>query len=342
MRIAQVMAGAANGGAELFFERMTIALAQDGQTVLPLVRGDATRSGRLVAAGLRPLEFRFGGPFDVLTRSGLARALNKFKAEIAIAWMSRAAAKLPRGDWVNVGRLGGYYDLKYFGACDHLVGNTRGIVEWIAAQRKWPPDKIHYLPNFVEDFAEAEPASRAELGVPEGAPMMLGLGRLHAVKGFDTLIRAAALLPDVYCVIAGEGPERKRLESLIAELRVHERVKLLGWRGDSGALLKAADIFVSSSRHEPLGNMVLEAFAAQTPVLAAKAEGPAEVIRNGEDGVLVPVDDVAALATGARAMLGDVRLRVKLALAARQRYAAEFSREVVVATWMDALQRMAR
>jgi glycosyltransferase involved in cell wall biosynthesis len=336
------MAGAPNGGAELFFERMTVALAGAGQHVLPLVRRDEGRSGRLVAAGLLPLEFRFGGALDVFTKPALARALKNFRADIAVAWMSRAAAKLPRGDWVTLGRLGGYYDLKYFRSCEHLVGNTRGIVEWIAAQDKWAPDKIHYLPNFVEDFADAEAASRAELGVPEGAPMILGLGRLHEVKGFDTLIRAAALLPEAYCVIAGEGPERKRLESLIAELRVRDRVKLLGWRDDSGALLKAADVFVSSSRHEPLGNMVLEAFAAQTPVLAAKAEGPAEVIRDGEDGVLVPVDDVAALASGARMMLGDVRLRVKLALAARQRYAAEFSREVVLAAWLDLFEKIAR
>jgi glycosyltransferase involved in cell wall biosynthesis len=87
--------------------------------------------------------------------------------------------------------------------------------------------------------------------------------------------------------------------------------------------------------------MVLEAFAAQTPVLAAKSEGPAEVIRNGEDGVLVAADDVAALASGARALLGDVRLRVKLALAARQRYAAEFSRAVVVAAWLELFERIA-
>jgi glycosyltransferase involved in cell wall biosynthesis len=337
MRIAQVMAGAPQGGAELFFERMTLALAQSGQVVLPVVRGDSGRGGRLLAAGLRPVELPFGGPFDLLTRPRIARALRHFRADVAVAWMSRAAAKMPRGPWLNVGRLGGYYDLKYFRACNHLVGNTRGIVDWIAAQKKWPRERVHYLPNFVDDFAETEAASRAALGVPDDAMMMLGLGRLHAVKGFDVLVRAAARLPDTYCVIAGEGPERRRLEALIAELGVGARVKLLGWREDSGALLKAADIFVSSSRHEPLGNMVLEAFSAQTPVLAAKAEGPLEVIRHGEDGVLVPLNDDAALADAARAMLGDVRLRVKLALAARQRFAAEFSRDVVVAAWLDFL-----
>ncbi len=338
MRIAQVMAGAANGGAELFFERMTLALAQAGETVLPVVRADEGRSGRLINAGLRPVELRFGGPLDVFTRPKMARILRRFKTEVAVAWMSRAAAKMPRGDWVNVGRLGGYYDLKYFSNCDFLVGNTRGIVDWVVAQKKWPAERVKYLPNFVEDFSEEEPVARASLGVPEDGKLMLGLGRLHAVKGFDVLVRAAALLPEVHCVIAGEGPERARLEALIAELKVGERVKLLGWRTDSGALLKCADIFVSSSRHEPLGNMVLEAFAAQTPVLAAKAEGPGEVIRDGVDGVLVPVDDVAALAVAARTMLGDVRLRVKLALAARQKFAAEFSKDVVMSQWLGFLR----
>jgi len=328
------MAGAANGGAELFYERMTLALAEAGETVLPVVRAAEGRSGRLINAGLRPVELRFGGPLDVLTRPKMAGILRRFKTDVAVAWMSRAAAKLPRGDWVNVGRLGGYYDLKYFSTCDYLVGNTRGIVNWILQQNKWPADRVKYLPNFVEDFSEEEPVPRASLGVPEDAGLILALGRLHADKGFDILIRAVALLPEVYCIIAGEGPERARLEALIAELRVAERVKLLGWRTDTGALLKCADIFVSSSRHEPLGNMVLEAFAAQIPVLAAKAEGPAEVIHDGVDGVLVPVDDVAALAVAARAMLGDVRMRVRLALAARQRFAAEFSKDVVMSQWL--------
>ncbi len=340
MKIAQIMAGAPNGGAELFYERMTLALAEAGQTVLPIVRRDEGRSGRLLAAGLRPVELPFGGPFDFRTKRDIAAALTRFRADVAIAWMSRAAAKLPRGGWKTVGRLGGYYDLKYFTACDYLVGNTHGIVDWILAQKKWPRERVKYLPNFVDDFGDAEAAARDSLGVPEGANMMLGLGRLHAVKGFDTLVRAAALLPDVYCVIAGDGPERARLESLIKDLRVEKRVKLLGWRDDSGALLKAADIFVSSSRHEPLGNMVLEAFAAQTPVLAAKSEGPAELIRDGQDGMLVPINDAPALAAAADTLLRDIRLRVKLALAARQRFAAEFSKPVVTAAWLAFLREI--
>jgi glycosyltransferase involved in cell wall biosynthesis len=335
------MAGAANGGAELFYDRMTIALHEAGQDVLPITRNHPARLAALRAAGLAPAQARFGGPFDLTTKPKLRAALRQFRADIAIAWMSRAAAFIPRGDWVTAGRLGGYYDLKYFRNCQHLIGNTRGITSWITAQGI-APARVHYLPNFVTDYATEDPADRATIGIPDDAKLMLGLGRLHPVKGFDILIRAAALLPDVYCIIAGEGPERPKLEALIADLHLGHRVKLLGWRTDSGALLKAADIFVSSSRHEPLGNMVLEAFAAQTPVLAAKSEGPAETIHSGVDGILVPINDAPALADAAKLLLEDVRLRVKLALAGRQRFAAEFSQNTVTAAWLEFLTKVAR
>jgi glycosyltransferase involved in cell wall biosynthesis len=340
MRIAQVMAGAPQGGAELFFERMTLALARDGQEVLPLIRNDSGREARLAAAGLVAKTFRFGGKLDFATRPGLRHALRAQKTDVAIAWMSRAANFLPRGDWTNIGRLGGYYDLKYFRACKYLVGNTQGICDYIAGTG-FAKTHIKYLPNFVDDFAGAEPADRAALAVPEDAKLMLGLGRLHQVKAFDTLIRAVALMPEAYCIIAGEGPERLALTKLIAELGLRERVKLLGWREDTGALLKAADLFVSSSRHEPLGNMVLESFSAQTPVLATRAEGPTEIIRHGEDGFLVPIDDPAAMAGAAQNILNDVRLRIKISLRARQRFMEEFSEKTVVAAWMDFLTKVA-
>ncbi len=339
MIIAQVMAGAAQGGAELFFERMSIALART-ETVLPLIRAEPAREARLRAAGLAPQTFRFGGLLDPFTRPALRRALRAGEADIAIAWMSRAAAHLPRGVCPTIGRLGGYYDLKYFRACEHLVGNTRGIVEYLV-NNGIPPARAHYLPNFVTDFAGVEPAARADFGVPEDAPLILALGRLHRVKGFDTLIEALARLPDTYALIAGEGPERGALTALIERHHLAARVKLIGWRTDTGALLKTADLFISSSRHEPLGNMVLEAFSAQTPVLATDAEGPREVIRDGIDGVLVPRDDPAALAAAAGRLLGDVRARVRLALAARQRFAEEFSEATVTEAWLSLLHRIA-
>jgi glycosyltransferase involved in cell wall biosynthesis len=337
MRIAQIMAGAHHGGAELFFERLTIALHRAGENVLPLIRRDVERAGRLKEAGLAPLQFRFGGPLDLLTRPRLARAMNAFAPRVAVSWMSRAADHVPPGPWVHVGRLGGYYPLRHYRHCDHLVGNTKGLVGWFRANG-WPEARTHFLPNFVADYGDAAPAE----GLPDGRPRLLALGRLHADKGFDVLIRALARLPGASLLIAGEGPEREALGRLAGELGVADRVFLLGWRADAGALLKAADLFVCSSRSEPLGNVVLEAWSAGCPVIAANADGPGELIAEGSDGLLVPREDEARLAAAMFALLEDPERAAALAAAGRRRFLAEFAEAPVLAAWRHFLAAVAK
>ena len=337
MRIAQIMAGAHHGGAELFFERLTIALHRAGENVLPLIRRDAERVGRLKEAGLAPLQFRFGGPLDLLTRPRLARAMNAFAPRVAVSWMSRAADHVPPGPWVHVGRLGGYYPLRHYRHCDHLVGNTKGLVGWFRANG-WPEARTHFLPNFVADYGDAAPAE----GLPDGRPRLLALGRLHADKGFDVLIRTLARLPGASLLIAGEGPEREALGRLAGELGVADRVFLLGWRADAGALLKAADLFVCSSRSEPLGNVVLEAWSAGCPVIAANADGPGELIAEGSDGLLVPREDEARLAAAMFALLEDPERAAALAAAGRRRFLAEFAEAPVLAAWRHFLAAVAK
>ncbi len=143
------MAGAREGGAELFFERLVLAQRRAGDAVLPVIRTDAARAARLHAA--QPQQLAFGGLLDLLTRPRLATALRRFAPRVVVAWMNRAARFAPRGDWVLAGRLGGYYDLGYYRRCDHLVGNTRALVRWIVAQG-WPAARAHYLPNFAPDL----------------------------------------------------------------------------------------------------------------------------------------------------------------------------------------------
>jgi glycosyltransferase involved in cell wall biosynthesis len=338
VRIAQVMAGAPEGGAELFFERLSIALHQHGDDILPVVRNDPARAARLRHAGLSPIQLNFGGPFDLRTGWRLRRVLRTFAPRVVIAWMNRAANFTPRGDYVLAGRLGGYYDLKYYRRCDHLIGNTSALAAWIVAQG-FPPARTHYLPNFVPDLAEIPPASRAEFAIPAGAPVLLGLGRLHPNKGFDIFIRALAKLPGAHAVIAGEGPERAALAALARAEGVADRVHLPGWRQDVGALLAMADIFVSSSRHEPLGNMVIEAFSAARPVIAAAADGPRELI-GADTGILVPVDDPAALAEAVQSLRDDPARQKTLAEAGRAHYLSAYAEAPVLALWRDALGRM--
>ncbi len=119
--------------------------------------------------------------------------------------MNRAARFAPRGDWVLAGRLGGYYDLKYYRRCDHLVGNTRTLVRWIAAQG-WPAARTHYLPNFAPDLHGAARSGSACRRAAAGA----GAGPPAPQQGVRHPDPRPARLPGVHAVIAGEGPERTR------------------------------------------------------------------------------------------------------------------------------------
>ncbi len=338
MRVAQVMAGASKGGAELFYERLCESLAMAGDEVLPVIRADALRSARLQKAGLEPLEFGFGGSLDVLSRPRIRRALKRFAPRVVVAWMGRAARHTPSGPWVLVGRLGGYYDLRRFSHCDHLVGNSHGLVEWIRAQGRFPADRVHYLPNFTPDLFGEVPAALPM--VPEDAWTVLAMGRLHRNKGFDLLLGAISRLPGVHAVIAGDGPERVALERLAKHAGVAERVHFLGWRNDTPALLSACDVLVCPSRSEPLGNVVLEAFSARRPVVASMAEGPRELIEAGRTGVLVAQESAIALAAGIEGVLRNPAQSAAMVQAARSRYEEMFSEAAVIKRWRAFLQHV--
>lgn len=321
------MAGAGQGGAELFYERLVGASRAAGDVVLPVMRRGFGREARVGGVGLA-----FGGGLDWVTPVRLGGMLRRFAPEVVVAWMGRAARVTPLGDWTLVGRLGGYYDLGRFRRCAYLAANTRGLVRWIEGQG-WPGARVRYLPNFVPDLGGAEAAA-----LP-GARRVLAMGRLHRNKGFDVLVRAMRAV-DAELVIAGEGPERGALEALARRGAQGGRVHFLGWRGDAEALLAGCDVLAVPSRQEPLGNVVIEGWSAGRPVVAAAAAGPAELIRAGEDGMLVPVEDAAALAGTISAVLGAPGLGARLAAAGRARFEAEFAEAVVVAQWRAGLMAM--
>ena len=342
LRVAHVMAGAPMGGAEAFYERLTVAQHAAGEAVLAVIRREAGRAARLRTGGIEPEELEFSGYFDLRTGPRLRAVLAGFGPEVVVSWASRAsrfAGRIRRGGapWTLVGRLGGYYDLKYYRGCDHLVGNTRDLRDWFIRQG-WPAERAHVVPNFAHDFAGLAPAA---LPAPPGMPRLLALGRLHRNKGFDVLLRAMALLPGVHLSLAGEGPERAALERLARELGVADRVAFLGWRQDTGALLAACDIFVCPSRHEPLGNVVLEAWSAARPVVAAAAQGPVELIREGETGLLVPKEEPAPLAAAIAGLLADPARAARLAGSGRAEFERAHAEAPVLARWHAFLRDVA-
>ncbi|MBT5416297.1 MAG: glycosyltransferase [Rhodospirillaceae bacterium] len=337
-RLLQAMAGATHGGAEAFFERFAPALNRAGVEQRVVIRRDSGRAARLRAAGIEPVQLRFGGRLDFATSRALRRQVRAFDPDIVLGWMSRGARFCPRGRHVLAARLGGYYDLKYFRHCDHLIGNTRDIADYLV-KAGWPAERTHYLPNFV-DGAPSPAADRSALDTPADAPLLLALGRLHTNKAFDVLIASLAALPAAWLWIAGEGPLRAELEAQAQALGVDGRLRFLGWRHDMPALLAAADILVCSSRHEPLGNVVIEGWAHDRPVVATRSAGPAALIADGSTGLLVDIDDPSGLSAALARVLESADLRAGLVAGGRAAYEAEFTEAAVVARYLDFFDRI--
>ncbi|MFO0996139.1 MAG: glycosyltransferase [Alphaproteobacteria bacterium] len=338
MRVLQAMAGAPHGGAEAFFERLVPALARAGLTQRVLIRRNAGRAQRLRKAGIDPVELSFGSMLDLSTRRAFQREVRRFRPDIVLTWMSRATRFCPRDGFVHIARLGGYYDVKHYRHCDHLVGNTRDIVKYLT-ESGWPAERAHYLPNFVDSQPLAA-LPRAMFSTPDGVPLALALGRLHENKAFDILIAALRDVPRLWLWIAGEGPEKASLEAQAASLGVGERLRFIGWREDVPALLAAADMLVCPSRHEPLGNVVIEGWAHHRPVIAAASAGPLALIRDGDNGLIVPIDDAVSLAKAIERIIDDRGLATHLVDGGWRAFDAEFTEAAVVRQYLDFFSRV--
>jgi glycosyltransferase involved in cell wall biosynthesis len=190
-------------------------------------------------------------------------------------------------------------------------------------------------------FATHEPREglRADLGVDADTALILTLANLVPRKGVDVLLAAvAALGPGLAwrLVVAGDGPERARLESRARELGVETRTSFLGRREDKVELLQACDLFVLSARAEGMGVAALEAMAAARPVIGTRVGGLGELVLDGVTGLLVPPEDARALSVALTRLIGDPELCEKLSRAGRARLREGFLAEQMV----DAYERL--
>ena len=336
LRLFQTMAGARHGGAELFFERLAGAFHQAGVAQRLMIRPDPDRMVRLAAAGLAVEGCGFSPLLAALHRRQIANAIRRERPDVILSWMNRATAMTPAGGRPHVARLGGFYNLKYYRNCDWLVANTRDIADYLVAEGV-PADRVHHQINFVPDGAEGLQYD----GPRHDGPVIAALGRLHPNKAFDIVIRAMAKLPQGELWLAGEGPERGMLGALASELRISERVHFIGWQDDPQAVIRGADLLVCPSRHEPFGNVIAEGLACAKPVISTASNGGRELIEDGVNGILVPVDDVDALADALKIVTGDAALSKRLADGGRAHWKRHLSPQRVTADWIGFLEKVA-
>lgn len=312
-RSLHVVGGKGSGGAERFAVRLINALAQRGQPVaaVTVAGGEVARA---IDPGVRQYHAPMLGVWDLYSRWRINRAIADFRPDVVQTYMGRATRIVhlpPDRPPVHLARLGGFYNLKGYRHAHAWVGNTHGIRDYLTAHGL-PAARVRYIGNFVDaprrvSAAELD-ALRRQLGL-DGCRIVLGLGRLHPNKGWADLLQAFARLPaalgttPLHLVMVGDGPLRRELEQLAQSLGIAARVHWAGWKHDPAPYYQLADVFVCASVHEPLGNVILEAWANRVLLVSTRAQGPLELIQDGVNGLLAPVSDPAALAAVLHAAL---------------------------------------
>ncbi len=204
-------------------------------------------------------------------------------------------------------------------------------------------DRVSVLPNPSPPLPElpSRDVLRDEFGVV--GPTLAFAGRLTAQKALGDALEALAAVDGVTLLIAGDGDQRAPLERRVAGLGLGDRVRFLGPlpRDRVVALFRAADASILSSSWENFPHTVVEALAVGTPVLATAVGGVAEVVRDGENGLLVAAGDVGGLAASIRRFFADEELRERLRTAAAPSIAA-YAPEKVFARLEETLASVAR
>jgi len=232
------------------------------------------------------------------------------------------------------GRLYTMLELGTNFALDRYVVVSRSIYEALI-RHGINSDKIDLIHNAVEIQSSQSPGSGRDLisalDLPPDAIVLVAAGRLTWAKGYEDLISALKLVVEedqrVYCLIAGEGELRQKLETQIESVGLTKHITLLGRlpRLEVLSLMEAGDIFVMPSRSEGTPIALLEAAALRKPILATSVGGIPELLKDGEECLLVPSPDLPELVNGIRKLIRDKGLAERLAENAHRRVLQDFT-----------------
>jgi glycosyltransferase involved in cell wall biosynthesis len=325
LNILQICSARDLGGGERHLADLANSLARRGHNVFA-----AVVPGSQLIAGLHSVpseniqEMRLANSLDLFAALRLAEIVKTNSIDVIHAHLARdyplaAIASLRSGNTPFVLTRHVLFPVnkvhkKILSRTARVIAVSGAVANSLKRQRIFPVEKIVTIHNGI-DIKRFKAIKKARTD----APLTVGIiGHIAPIKGQDLFVQAAAQIArqreDVEFVIVGEdksrkGENRAALERLIDQLGVTGRVHLAGWQEDVRRSLSLFDIFVSASRSEPFGLVILEAMASGVPVVATASEGAVEILEDGVTGSIVPLEDVDGLARAIDALIADAALR---------------------------------
>jgi glycosyltransferase involved in cell wall biosynthesis len=355
-RVCQLITELDPGGAErIVYELAThLDAARFDVLVVSLQPATGAIAERLRERGVCVRSIEMRSKLDLGARKRLAALLREEHVDllhthlIHASYLGRRAARAG-GVRAVVSTVHGYEertkpwrswaDRRTAGLADAIVCVSRTLAGEVSKRLGVCDSTLRVICNGVDLARFAAPLERdgirRALGVASDEYCLVSLGRLRRDKGHDLAIRSMReVLKDekrARLLVVGDGPERARLSALVRELGLGRAVSLLGQRDDVPAILAAADGVVCASRSEGFGLAVAEAMAAGVPIVATRVGAIPEVLRDGEDGLLVPSEDPAALGAAVVGLMRDPSRAEALRARAQSRAEEEFSLERMIA-----------
>jgi L-malate glycosyltransferase len=348
MRILQICSARELGGGEKHVADLSNSLARRDHDVHVVVVPYSPLPGELSDVPAQNiLELPMRNSLNIVSAFKLARVIKQRQIEIVHAHVARDYPLAA----LAAGRAGGAQLLVTRHALFPLnkshrltlrnvaavIAVSQAVANRLHARHIFDRQKIVVIPNGIdiEHFARGREAAKRS-----SDRLLAGMvGHLAPIKGQKEFIRAAAKVcksrDDVDFLIVGEdktrtGENRQRIEKLIKDLGLGERVRLAGWVEDVPGLLATLDLLVCPSRSEPFGLSMVEAMAAGIPVVATMSEGAQEIIEADQTGRLVPIRDSMALAVAIDELLSNKKERQRLSANAQRTVRERFSLERMV------------
>ena len=301
----------------------------------------------LSARGVPARRVRLWGDLNPVGFASLVRVLREERPDVLMLtkqreyWMGGLAARLA-GRPLVVLRLGLRRplvdDLKRRAAfgrlADLIIVNSTAVRDTVLRSSWIDPERVRVLLNGVAT-GEINPRLGQEFldrtGVPDGAPIVCGAGRLTRTKGFDILIEAFAIVrrdvPDARLVLLGEGGQREALDEHARRSGVEDAVIFAGHCDDVRAVLSRVHAYALSSRNEGMANTLLEAMSVGAPIVATDVSGTREAVKHEEHALVVRPEDPESLASSIARLLKDRELAERLGRRARERAVEVFGLE---------------